>query len=221
MSDCFGYADDYKVVGRNNISIQINGAKIWKWCTDKLMKFNVSKCNVLCMKGERKATINRWELEKSEKENDLGNMIHKGLSWTGNANCRCEKALKIFFTIKRNVRRGTTRQAKKNLYRSYIVPIISNATVPWKPNQQELKEVEEIQMTATKCILSSVQLTYKDRLRKLDILPLSLYHELHRLLLFLDIVSGRYKIKWQSFIQVTKQHDQNTRTGNTRRFKDQ
>ena len=74
-------------------------------------------------------------------------------------------------------------------------------------------------MKATKWILSTGQLTYKDRLRRLDILSLSLYQELHVLLLFLDIVSGRYDIEWQNFIQVTEQHDQNTRTRDTRRFK--
>ena len=76
-----------------------------------------------------------------------------------------------------------------------------------------------MQMKSTKWILSTGQLTYKDRLRRLDILPLSLYRELHVLLLFLDIVSGRYNIEWQNFIQVNEQHGQNTRTGDTRRFK--
>ena len=73
-------------------------------------------------------------------------------------------------------------------------------------------------MKALKWILSTWQLTYKDRLPSLDILPLSLYHELHVLLL-LDIVSGWYSIEWRNFIQVSEQHDQNTRTGDTRRFK--
>ena len=89
------------------------------------MKLNVSKCKVFCIKGETKVTLNGWELGKSEKEKELGIMMLKNLTWTANANHRCEKALKAFFIIKRNVLRGTAWQAKKNLYLSYIVPIIS------------------------------------------------------------------------------------------------
>ena len=201
--------------------MQINAAKVWKWCTENLIKLNVSKCKVLCIKGETKVTINGWELGKPEKEKDLGIMIHKDLTWTANANRRSEKALKAFFTIKGNVARGTAWQAKKNLYRSYIVPILSYGSVLWKPNKQDLKKVEGIKMKATKWILSTGQLTYIDRLRRLDILPLSLYHELHVLLLFLDIVNGRYNIEWRIFIQVTEQHDQNTRTRDNKTFRDQ
>ena len=135
-----------------------------------------------------------------------------------NVNRRCEKALKAFFTIKKNVTRAIAWQAKRNLYRSYIVPILSYGSVLWKSSEQGLKKVEAIQMKARKWILSTGQLAYTDRLRRLDILPLSLYHELHVLLFFLDIFSGRY-IDWQKFLQVTEQLDQNTITGDTRLFK--
>ena len=178
MSDWYGYADDYKVVGTNNFTMQIDATKVWKWCTENLINLNVSKCKVLSIKEESKVTNNGWELGKSEKEKDLEVMIHKDLTWTANANRRCEKALKAFLTIKRNVARGTAWQAKKNLYRSYIVPIHSYGSVLWKPNKQDLKKVDPIQMKATKWILSTGQLTYKDRLRSPDILPLSLYDEL-------------------------------------------
>ena len=74
-------------------------------------------------------------------------------------------------------------------------------------------------MKATKRILYNGQLIFKDRLRRLDILLLSFYHELHVPLLILDIVKCRYNIEWRNFIQVTKQNDPNSKTGNTRRFK--
>ena len=98
--------------------MQIDAANIWKWCTENLMKINVSKCNVVCKKGETKVTVNGCERGKSEKKKDLGIMIHRDLTWTANANRPCKEALKAFFTIKRNVARGTAWQAKKNLYRS-------------------------------------------------------------------------------------------------------
>ena len=50
-------------------------------------------------------------------------------------------------------------------------------------------------MKAKKWILSTGQLTNDGRLRSLYTFPLSLYHELHVLLIFLDIVSDRYNIE--------------------------
>ena len=47
MSDCYGYADDYKIVGTNNITMQIETAIMWKWCTENLKKLNLSQCKVL------------------------------------------------------------------------------------------------------------------------------------------------------------------------------
>ena len=33
MSSCFGYADDYKVIATNTITLQIDATRIWKWCS--------------------------------------------------------------------------------------------------------------------------------------------------------------------------------------------
>ena len=63
-------------------------------------------------------------LEQIQKEKDLGIIVSNDLTWTANVERRCEKAIKVFFTIKRNIANGTSWIGKKNLYRSYIVPII-------------------------------------------------------------------------------------------------
>ena len=130
ISDCYGYVDDYKVFGTNNITMQIDAANIWKWCTENLMKLNVSKCKALCIKGETKVTLNGWELGKSEKEKDLGIMIHKDRNWTANANRRCEKALKAFFTIKRNFASLASQEKPiLELYRTnYLIRVSSLET---------------------------------------------------------------------------------------------
>ena len=62
--------------------MQIDAAKVWKWCTEKLMKQNVSKCKVLRIKGEAKFTVSGWEFGKPENEKGLGVMIHKDLNRT-------------------------------------------------------------------------------------------------------------------------------------------
>ena len=45
MSDSFGYADDFKIVGTNPVAINIDIRRIWKWCQSNLMEINLSKVN--------------------------------------------------------------------------------------------------------------------------------------------------------------------------------
>ena len=124
MSSCFGYADDYKVIATNTITLQIDATRIWKWLGQNLMTLNISKCKTLNLKGSGCVSMNGKTLEQTQKEKDLGLIVSNDLTWTANAERRCEKAIKVFFTKKRNIANGTNWIAKKNIYRSYIVPII-------------------------------------------------------------------------------------------------
>ena len=217
MSSCFGYADDFKVIATNTITLQIHATRIWKWCSQNLMTLNISKCKTLNLKGNGSISMNGKTLEQTQKEKDLGIIVSNDLTWTANVERRCEKAIKVFFTIKRNIANGTSWIGKKNLYRSYIVPIISYGAILWKPSKSELRMIENLQEKASKWILGTNRLDYKDRLKRLSILPLSLYHDMHVLLTFVDILKGRYHIEWESFVQV--QSEQNTRAQELKFYK--
>ena len=179
MSTCFGYSDDYKILAKNGITLQFDAHKIWKWCSSNLMSLNLKKCQFLCLKGIAKVTIQCHQLENSIVEKDLGIMISNDLTWTAQTEKHCEKTMKAFFTIKRNIANGPPWTTRKNLYRSYIVPILSYGEALWKPSKTDLKSIESIQVKASKWILGTSQLEYKERLRRINLLPLALYHEMH------------------------------------------
>ena len=124
MSTFFGYADDYKIIAKKGITIQIDAHKIRKWCTSNLMSPNLKKCKVLCLKGIAKVTIQGHQLENSIVKKDLGIMISNDPTWTAQTERRCEKTMKAFFTFKRNIANGTPWTTRKNLYRSYIVLLL-------------------------------------------------------------------------------------------------
>ena len=63
----------------------------------------------------------------------------------------------------------------------------------------DLVLIETVQKSATKWIIGS-SLTYKERLIKLKILPLSFYFELHSLLLLCDLINNKYNIAIEKFI---------------------
>ena len=110
-----GYADDYKIVAKNGITLQIDAHKIWRWCSSDLMSLNLNKCKVLCLKGIEELTIQGHQLDNSIVEKDLGIMISNDLTWTAQTEKRCEKTMKAFFTIKRNIANGTPWTTRKNL----------------------------------------------------------------------------------------------------------
>ena len=145
ISSCFGYADDYKVIATNTITLQIDTNRIWKGCSQNLMTLNISKCKTLNLKGNGSISMIGNTLEQTEKGKDLGIIVSNDLTWTANAKKRCEKAIKVFFTKKRNIDNGTSWVAKKNRYRSYIVPIISYGAVLWKISKSELRMIDNLQ----------------------------------------------------------------------------
>ena len=221
MSSCFGYADDYKVIATNTITLQNGATRIWKWCSQNLMTLNINKCKTLKLNGNGIISMKGKTLEQTQKEIDLGIIVSNDLTWTASPDRRCEKAINVFFTIKRNIAKGTSWIAKKNLYRSYIVPIISYGAILWKPNKSELRMIENLQEKASKWILGINRLDCKDRLKRLLILLLSLHHEMHVLLTFVDIVKGRYNIEWEIFVLVQNKSEQNTRAQELKFYKTQ
>ena len=79
--------------------------------------------------------------------------------------------------------------------------------------------IENLQEKASKWILDTNRLDYKDRLKRLSILSLLMYHEMHFLLTFVDIVKSRYNIEWESFVQVQYKSEQNTRAQELKFYK--
>ena len=108
------------------------------------------------------------------------------------------KTLKALGYLRRNLPHRTLPQVKLNAYKGYIVPIISYACQVWYPSKCDLVLIKTIQKSATKWIIGS--LTYKERLIKLKILPLSFYFELHSLLLLCDLINNKYKIVIEKYI---------------------
>ena len=59
------------------------------------------------------------------------------------------------------------------------------------PSKMNMEQLENVQKKATKWTLSSNE-DYKDRLRTLNLLPLSQYMELHDFLMFIDIINNKF-----------------------------
>ena len=65
----------------------------------------------------------------------------------------------------------------------------------WFANKTESKDIEHIQRKETSWIISNWEISYKQRLTTLKLLPLSYYFELHDLLMLISLLKGSYNIK--------------------------
>ena len=204
MSATFGYADDYKIVEYNPLTLNIDVRRLWRWCEENCMSMNLTKSKVLCIKGSATIALPNYSFETTEVMKDLGILITDTLFWTQHAKKRAEKAFNALFVLKRNLSKANFA-TRKNAYISYVVPILCYGSAIWKPSKGDLEIIESVQRKAISWIFmtSYSHISYKDKLVKLNNLPLSLYQELHVGLLFAKILAGKVDIDWRSHVSIT------------------
>ena len=86
---------------------------------------------------------------------------------------------------------STPTEAKKKLYLSLVVPILSHCAPVWHPCLiRDIIALERFQRRATKYVLNDYCSDYKTRLQKLSILPLMYRLELADIMFFISSVKS-------------------------------
>lgn len=107
---------------------------------------------------------------------DLGVTFCSDLSWSEHIESIISKAYRIFFLIKRTFSISSPTSVKKLLYQSIVLPILTYCSPVWRPHLlKDITTLEKVQIRATKYIINDPSMNYKDRLSKLQMLPL-MYH---------------------------------------------
>ena len=133
---------------------------------------------------------------------DLGVIVADTLTWETHSQSRTQKALNALYFIKRNLSLENDAN-RKNSYVSYIVPNISYGSNSWKQGKIELSQIESVQKKGANWI-TGAKMPYKEQLIKLNLLPLSLYHELHVILLFAKVLTGKVDLNWKLHVSKTE-----------------
>ena len=133
----------------------------------------------------------------------MGLFVTDSLNWTLHAKKRTEKALNAFFLLKRNLCEANFA-TRKNAYVGYVVPTVSYGAVLWKPPKGDLILLEKVQRKAMSWIFktSTASSHTRKNFRKSKILPLS--QELHVVLLFAKMLSGKVDIDWQRHVTLAE-----------------
>ena len=175
------FADDSKLYrGVNNIcdadNLQNDLDHLHNWTKEWKMQFNVDKCHVLHHRKSNDQHLYHLGgrlLNVSNCQKDLGIMISNDLSPRQHIIKCTKKANKILAMIKHTF----TYKNKDTIlpaYKSLIRPILEYCQEAWQPYLvKDIDLIESVQRRATKLIYELRDLTYEERLQKLDLFKLS------------------------------------------------
>ena len=120
------FADDAKFlsVGFSQNLAQKDLDVLLKWTKLNKLPFNMDKCNHMEIgKSQKQLKFGDELIQMVSVQSDLGLTISNNLKWNLHIDKACSKAIRVFHMIKRNVSNLNT-EAKLNLYKSMVVPVI-------------------------------------------------------------------------------------------------
>ena len=141
-SECFGYADDYKLLSTSHELLESDLISLNNWCVANKMNPHDDKCTLIHFKKQSEVKMNEVAVKPVNVQKDLGVLISNDLSWKENCNLRRTKSLKSFWFLKRNISFKSTTKAKLNAYTGYVVLVISYACKVWYPIKTDLSNIE-------------------------------------------------------------------------------
>ena len=208
------YADDTKlhqtITTINDCkSLQQSLTNLNFWSIQNNISFNVTKCKVLTITRKKTPVtfdynLGTEKLTRVDNEKDLGVITSSTLSWELHINSVISKANKILGVLKRTCCQLTDMKTRRTLYLSLVKSQLSFATEVWSPvnSVQISKRVERVQRRATRWIMMSKrgELSYKERLSALNLLPLSYDREIKDLVFLYKALFGYVNVDVSNFV---------------------
>ena len=190
------FADDTKCYrpiknSEDNKTLQSDLDNITIWCHEWKMDLNQTKCGALHLTRSREPTITQYTVldspvNRSNSQRDLGMSITSDLKWNKQVRDISLKANKMLGFVKRTTHVICNQSVRKALYLTMVRSQLAYGSQVWAPQTVgNIQTIERVQRRATKFILSlpyRTDISYKDRLQILNIIPLCYWHE------YLDMV---------------------------------
>ena len=197
----FMLADDGKLIASN--SHLFNALPVLeKWASTNKMCFHPSKSKVICFHGPPpEYTFCNVKLEVVDSHRDLGLLVNSSLTCSDHISLRLGKAYGALYLLKRNVSPNLSTSSKLKLYKSTVLSVLCFASSCWFPSRRDMKKTEQLRKRVTNWIIPSIK-DYKNRLIKLDLLPVPLYLQMLDFLLLSNICNGQYDFNLEGFLSL-------------------
>ena len=197
------FADDSKCYrqitqprDRNLLQSDLDSLHDWSSTWD--LNFNTKKCAALRFSRRKTSAptqgyvLNQKPIKFAATQNDLGILVSNDLKWSSHVINIVAKANRMLGFLRRNCFHLTDVNARRLLYLSLVRSHLSFGCEIWAPQgpSADLLRLEGIQRRATKFILKDYESSYPDRLKKLNLIPLSYWHEIKDIIFFYKCKSG-------------------------------
>lgn len=205
------FADDAKImkhiVGENSCrELQSDLDKINQWSEMWKLEFNTDKCHVMEVGVSKRRP--HWEyklgecvINPSEKEKDLGIIVRGDLSPESHINKVVGEAYGLLNRV-RIAFNYLNEDMLVKIIKSMVRPKLEYAAVVWSPHlKKHITKLEKVQKVATKMIPELRQLTYEERLEKLNLPTLRERRERGDVIMMYKCVRGLERIDKDDFIE--------------------
>jgi hypothetical protein len=172
------------------------------------LEFNVSKTLLLRVCRKRNSPTHSYHLNNQPvkivaNQVDLGVVVSNDIKWTAHIVSCTAKANRLLGFLPRNCSQMTDTRWRRLLYLSLVRSHLSYASEIW---------AEGVQRRATKFMLQNYELSYLERLRKFNLLPISYWLEIKDLILFFKCKQGLYDLDISSFVTFSSNRSSRTRS---------
>ena len=178
------------------------------------MLFNADKCRVMHFGAGNKGvtySVNNHDLEVVDEEKDLGILIQSNLK----VSAQCSKVIKRANIILGMIKRCFTCRSKNvvlKLYKSLVRPHLEYCVQSWRPHlAKDIDALEKVQRRATKLIEGFHDLTYEQRLFRLNLTTLETRRLRGDLIQTFKLIKGFDNVDYQVFFTMSN----NTLRGNS------
>ena len=173
----FLFADDTKAFRDiksvpDQIILQNDVKNLTEWSDIWLLKFHPDKCVAMHFGNSNTKfdyVMEGHVLDKSKCEKDIGVYVDDKLNFEYHIYEKIKKANKILAIIRRTFTKMDANIFCQ-LFKGLVRPHLEYAQAVWSPQSKTLiRKIEEVQKRATKLIPGFYNLSYQDRLRKLNL----------------------------------------------------
>ena len=171
------YADDTKIYqkvnnGEDAKEFQENIDELYKWSLEWQLLFHPDKCHVVHFGKsniEQSYHMGDVQLDTTEEEKDLGVVTDNKLRFSKHCDKIVTSCNKILGIMRRNINHMDTT-VFNYLYKGLVRPVIEYASTVYNPIlMADIHKLESIQRRATKMVIGMYNLSYEERLRRLEL----------------------------------------------------
>ena len=212
------FADDskcYRVIETSHDTqlLQSDLHSLSNWSSTSELKFNLKKCIGIRFSRKRliespEYSLNHELITLKSSQKDLGIIISNNLKWSPQITNIVSKANQMLGFLRRNCIHLTDLKCRRSLYLALVRAHLCYGSELWAPQStsKDLLRIESVQRRASKYVLQDYHSSYADRLKLLNLLPISYWYEMKDIICFYKIKSGLYDLNPEGYIDHPTHH---------------